>query len=215
MPANLENSPVTLALEKISFHSCTHFACYQVNAQNPSSWLQQYMNWELPGIQDRFRKGRGTRDQITNICQIIEKAREFQKNTNFCFIGYAKAFDCVDHKKLWKILKDLEHQTLYLPPEKPVCSQQTTVRTRHGKMDWLQIWKGVHQCCIFSPCLFNFYAKYICKMLGWMNHRGESRLWGEISTASDMQVISFYWQKAKRNWRASWCWWKRRVKRLA
>ena len=158
MPANLENSPVTLALEKISFHSCTHFACYQVNAQNPSSWLQQYMNWELPGIQDRFRKGRGTRDQITNICQIIEKAREFQKNTNFCFIGYAKAFDCVDHKKLWKILKETgipDHLTCLL--RNMYVGQEATVGTGHGRMEWFQIGKG----CILSPCLFNLFTGWI------------------------------------------------------
>ena len=83
--------------------------------------LQQYMNHELPDVQAGFRKGRGTRDQIANICWIIEKAREFQKNIYFCFIDYAKAFNCVDHNKLWKILEKMEYQTTDLPLEKPVC----------------------------------------------------------------------------------------------
>ena len=90
----------------------------------PQARLQQYMNWELPDVQAGFRKGRGTRDQIANICWIIEKAREFQKNIYFCFIDYAKAFDCVDHNKLWKILKEMGIPDHYLPPEKLVCMQQ-------------------------------------------------------------------------------------------
>ena len=109
--------------------------------------LQQYGNQELPGVQAGFRKGRETRDLIANIHWIIEKAREFQKNIYFCFIDYAKAFDYVDHNKLWKI-----------PPEKSVCSQEATVRSRHGTTDWFQTGKGVHQDCILSPCLFNSYA---------------------------------------------------------
>ena len=88
--------------------------------------LQQYMNWELPDVQARFVKGRGTRDQIANICWIMEKAKEFQKNIYFCFIDYAKTFDCVDHKKLWKILKEMEiPDHLYLSPEKSVCRSRS------------------------------------------------------------------------------------------
>ena len=104
--------------------------------------LQQYMNWEFPDVQAGFRKGRGTRDQIANICWIIEKAREFQKN--ICFIDSTKAFDCVDHNKLWKILKEMgisDHFTCLL---RNLCvGQEATVRTRHGTMDWFQIGKGV------------------------------------------------------------------------
>ena len=129
--------------------------------------LQQYMNRELPDVQAGFRKGRGTRDQIANIHWIIEKVREFQKNIYFCFIDYAKAFDCVDHNKLWKILKELkipDHLTCLL--RNLDASQEGTVRTGHGTTDYFQIGKGVHQGCIFSPCLFNLYAEYIVRNAG-------------------------------------------------
>ena len=122
--------------------------------------LQHYVNWELPDIQARFRKGRGTRDQIANIHWITEKAREFQKNIYFCFIDYAKAFDCVDHNKLWTILKEMgipDHLTCFLA--NLYAAQEATVRTGHGITDWFQIGKGVRQVCIFSPCLFNLYAE--------------------------------------------------------
>ena len=114
-----------------------------------------------------FRKGRGTRDQIANICWIIEKAREFQKNISFCFIDYAKAFDCVDHKKLWKILKEMgipDHLTC--PLRNLYAGQEATVRTGHGTTDLFQIGKGVCQSCILSPCLFNLYAEYINRNTG-------------------------------------------------
>ena len=114
--------------------------------------LQQYMNRELPDVQARVRKGRGTRDQIANICWIMEKAREFQKNIYFCFIDYAKAFDCVDHKKLWKILKEvgiLDHLTCLL--RNLYSGQEATVRSGHGTTDWFQVGKGVCQGCILSP----------------------------------------------------------------
>ena len=114
--------------------------------------LQQYMNRELPDIQSGFRKGRKTRDQIANICWIMGKGREFQKNIYFCFIDYAKAFDCVDHHKLWKILKEMgipDHLTCLL--RNLYASQEATVRTGHGMTDLLPIGKGVHQGCILSP----------------------------------------------------------------
>ena len=117
--------------------------------------LQQYVNCELPDVQGGFRKGRGTRDQIANIHWIIKKAREFQKHIYFCFIDYAKAFDCVDHNKLWKILKEMgipDHLTCLL--RNLYAGQEATVRTKHGIMDWFQIGKGVHQGCILSPYLF-------------------------------------------------------------
>ena len=122
------------------------------------------MNHELPDVQDGFRKGRETRDQIANICWVVKKAREFQKNIYFCFNDYVKAFDCVDHNKLWEILQEMGI------PDQLTClrsnlyaGQEATVRTGHGATDWFQIGKGVRQGCILSPCLFNFYAEYIMR----------------------------------------------------
>ena len=129
--------------------------------------LQQYVNCELPDVQAGFRKGRGTRDQIANIRWIMEKAREFQKNIYFCFTGYAKAFDCLDHNKLSKILKEMgipDHLTCLL--RNLYAGQEATVSTGHGTTDWFQIGKRVHQGCILSPCLFNFYAEYITRNAG-------------------------------------------------
>ena len=152
--------------------------------------LQQYVNHELPDVQAGFRKGRGPRDQIATIHWIIEKARVFQKNIYFCFIDFAKAFERVDHNKLWKILKEMETADhLTCPLRNLYAGQEETVRTRHGTTDWFQIRKGVYQGCILSPCLFNLYAEYIIKILHWISHRLESRLPGEISTISDMQMI--------------------------
>ena len=144
--------------------------------------LQQYVNHELPDVQTGFRKGRGTRAQIANICWIIEKAREFQKNIYFCFIDYAKTIDCVNHNKLWKILKEMGiHGHLTCLLKNLYAAQEAVVRTGHGTTDWFQIGKGVCWGCILSPCLFNLYAEYINKMPGWMKHKLESRLLGDIS----------------------------------
>ena len=132
--------------------------------------LQKYLNHELTDAQVGFRKDRRTRDQITNICWIIKKAREFQKNIYFCFIDYAKVYmtiHCVDHHKLWKILKKMEistHLTCLL--RNLYAGQEATVRTGHGTTNWFQRGKGVHQGCILPPCLFNFYAEYIMRNAG-------------------------------------------------
>ena len=125
------------------------------------------MNRELPDVQVGCRKGRGTRDQIANIRWIMEKGREFQKNIYFCFIDYAKAFGCVDHNKLWKILKEMGlpgHLTCFL--RNLYAGQEATVKTGHGTTDWFQTGKGVCQGCILSPCLFNLYAEYIMRNAG-------------------------------------------------
>ena len=123
------------------------------------------MNCELPDVQAGFRKGRGTRDQIASIRWIIDNAREFQKN--ICFTDCAKAFDCVDHNKLWKILQEMgipDHLTCLL--KNLYAGQEATVRTGHGTTDWFQIGKGVCQGCILLPCLFNLYAEYIMRNAG-------------------------------------------------
>ena len=152
------------------------------------------MSREFPDIQAGFGKGRGTRDQIANFCCIIKKAKEFQKNIYFCFIGYAKVFDCMYHNKLWKILKEMgipDYLTCFL--RNLYAGQEATVRSGHGTTDWFQIGKGVRQGCILSPCLFNLHAE--C----WRKHKLESRLLGEISITSDMQMTPPLWQKVKRN----------------
>ena len=125
------------------------------------------MNRELPVVQADFTKGTETRDQIANICWIIEKAREFQKNIYFCFIHYAKAFDCVDHNTLWKILQEMripDHLTCLL--RNLYAGQEATVRSGHETTDWFQIGKGVRQGRILSPCLFKLYAEYIMRNAG-------------------------------------------------
>ena len=161
--------------------------------------LQQYMNRELPDVHAGFRKGRGTIHQIANIHWIIKKATEFQKNIYFCIIDYAKAFDCVDHNKLWKILKEMgipDHLTCLL--RNLYAVQEATVRTGLGTTDWLQIGKGVNKGCMLSPCLFNFYAEYIMRNAGLDEAQAGSRLPGEISITSDMQMTPPLWQKVKK-----------------
>ena len=159
MTANLENSAVATELGKVRFHSnpkerqcqrmlrlCTialisHAS--KVMLKILQARLQQYVNCELPDVQAGFRKGRGTRDQIANICWIIEKAREFQKNIYFCLIDYSKAFDCVNHNKLWKILKEMgipDHLTCLL--RNLYAGQEATVRTGHETTNWFQsLWE--------------------------------------------------------------------------
>ena len=178
MPANLENSAVATGLEKVSFipipkkgnaKECSNYCTIALISHTSKVMLkilqvrlQQYVNNELPDVQAGFRKGIGTRDQIANIHWITEKTREFQKNLCFCFIDYAKAFDCVDHSKLWKILKEMgipDHLTCCL--KNLYAGQETTVRTGHGTMNWFKTGKGVHQSWILSPCLFNLHAEYI------------------------------------------------------
>ena len=129
--------------------------------------LQQYLNHELPDVRPGFRKARAARDQIANIHWIIEKARAFQKDIYFCFIDYAKAFDHVDHNRLWKILKEMgipDHLICLL--RNLYAVQEATVITGHGTTDWFQMGKGVHQGCIMSPCLFNLYTEYIMRNTG-------------------------------------------------
>ena len=180
MPANLENFAIATGLERTVFipvpkksnaKECSNYHTIALISHTSQVILQarvqQYMNHELPDVQAGFRKGRGTRDQIANIHWIMEKAREFQKNIYFCFNDYAKAFDCVDHNKLWKILQDVglpNHLTCLL--RNLYAGQEATVRSGHRTTDWFQKRKGAHQGYILSPCLFNFYAEYIMRNAG-------------------------------------------------
>ena len=162
--------------------------------------LQWYVNHEIPDVQARFGKGRRTRDQTANIRWIIEKARQFQKNNYFCFIDYTKAFDCVDHNKLWKILNDTgipDHLTGLL--RNLYAGQEATVRTGHGKADWFQIGKGVHQGCILSPCILNLYAEYIMRNAGLDEAQAGIKISERNTATSDMQMTPSLWQKAKKN----------------
>ena len=129
--------------------------------------LQQYVNSELPDVQAGFRKGRGTRDQIANIRCILEKAREFKKNIYFCFIDYAKAFDCVDHNKVLENFQEVgipDHLTCLL--RNLYAGNKANVRIWHGKTDWLQLGKGLRQGCILSPCFYNLYGENIMRKAG-------------------------------------------------
>ena len=166
--------------------------------------LQQYVYHRLPDVQAGFRKGRGTRDQITNIRWIIKKARELQKSIYFCFIDYAKAFDCVDHNKLWEILKEMgipDHPTCLL--RNLYAGQEATVRTGHGTIDWFQIGKGVHQGCILSPCLFNLYAEYIMRNAGLEETQAGIQIAGRNINNLRYADDTTLWQKGKRNSKAS------------
>ena len=151
------------------------------------------MNCELPDIQAGFRKGKGTRDQIANICWIIEKAREFQKNIYFCFIDYVKAFDLVDHHKMWKITQEMGI------PDPLTCllrnlyaGQEAIVRTRHGTTEWFQIRKRVYQGCVLSPCLFNLYAEYIMRNSGLVEAQAGIKIAGRnnLRCADDTTLMA-------------------------
>ena len=162
--------------------------------------LQQYVNQELPDVQAGFRKGRGTGDQVVNICWITEKAREFQTNIYFCFIDYIKVFACVDHNKLWKILEEMaiaDHLTCLL--RNPHAGQEAKVGTGHGTTDWFQIGKGVRQVCLLVPCLFNLYAEYIMINTGLDEAQAGIEMLGRISITSEIQMTPPLWQKAKKN----------------
>ena len=170
MPANLENSAVATGLENISIHSnpkerqcqrmvklphnCTHLTSQKSNAQNSPSKASTVHEPRTSRCTSWIQKRQRNKNKFANILWIIEKARQFQKNVYFCFVDYAKAFDCVDHKKLWNILTEMgipDHLTCLL---RNLYAQEATVRTGHGTTDWFQIGQGVRQGCILSPCLF-------------------------------------------------------------
>ena len=202
MPANLENSAVAIGLEKVCFHSnskerqcqrmfklphnCTHLTCQQSNAPNSPSEASRVREPRTFICLTEFRKGRGTRDQIANIHWIIEKVREFQKNIYFCFVDYAKVFVWIT-TNCGKFLKRWEYQTT-LPASCKTCMQvrKQTLELHIEQQNWFQTGKGVCQGCILSPCLYKltYMQSTLCKMLGWMKHKLESRLLGEISITS-------------------------------
>ena len=158
------------------------------------------MNYELPDVQAGFRKGRGTRDQIANICWIIKKVKELQKKIYFCFIDYAKAFDCVDHKKLWKILKEMGiPDCLTCLLRNLYVGQEATVRTGYGTTDWFQIRKGICQGCILSPCLFNLHAEYILRNAGWEEAQAGIKIAGRNINNLRYADDTTLWQKVKKN----------------
>ena len=178
MPANLENSAVSTGLENSVFipiprkgnaKECSNYCTIALISHTSKVILkilqsrpQQHMKGAISDVQAGFRKGRGTRDEIANIHWIIQKAREFQKNMSFCFIGNAKAFECADHNKLCKILQEMgipDHLTCLL--RNLYAGQEAAVRTGHGTTDWFQIRKGVPQACFLLSCLFNLYEEYI------------------------------------------------------
>ena len=162
--------------------------------------LQHYMNRELSDVQAGLRKSRGTRIKLPTFPGSPKKQESFQKNIYFCFNDYAKAFDYVDHHKLWKILQEMgipDHLTCLL--RNLYAGQEATVRAGHGTTVWFQIGKGVRPGCILSPCLFNLYAEYIMRNAGLDEAQAGIKMLGEISITSDMQMTPPLWQKAKKN----------------
>ena len=178
--------------------------------------FQHNVNCELPDVQAAFRKGKGTRDQIANINWIIEKATEFQKNIYFCFIDYTKAFDCGNHNKLWKILQEMAYQTTW-PASCKIWMQvkkqqlELDMEQQTGSKSGKEFFKAVY--C--HPAYLTYMQNISCDMPGLMKIKLESRFPGEISITSDIQMTPPLRQKVKKNYRASWLKWKRRVKKLA
>ena len=213
MPANLENSAVATGLEKVSFHSnpkgnakeCSNYHIIALISHTSKvmlkilqARLQQYVNCEIPHVQAGFRKEKGTRDQIANICWIIEKTWEFQEN--ICFIEYTKAFDCMNHNKLWNILKELGIPDPW-PASWEICIQvkkqqlQLDIEQQTGSKSGKEYVKAVY--C--HPAYLTYMQSTSCEMPGWMKHKLESRFPGEISITSDTQMTPLLWQKAKKN----------------
>ena len=213
--ANLENSAVATGLERVSFHSnpkkdnakeysnyCTivlNSHVSKVILEILQAGLQKYLHWEFPDVKTRCRKGRG-RGQIADIQWIMEKTREFQKKNNiyFSFIYYMKDFDYVDHNKLWKILEEMGI------PDHFICLLRTCIQVKkqqleHGKMDWFKTGKEYNKAVYCDPAYLTYLQSTSCEMPGWMKYKLESRLLGEISTISDMQMLPLQWQNVNRN----------------
>ena len=218
MPATLKNSSVAIGPEKINFHSnlketqcqrmfklphnCTHFTSHthasKVRLKILQARLQQNVNQELLDVQTVFRKGRRTRNQIANI-HWIKKQESSRKTSTSALSDYDKAFDCVDHNKLWKILQEMgisDYLTCHL--RNMYAGQEATVRTEHGTMNWFQMEESV-KAVYCHPAYLTYIQTTLCEMPGWMKHKLESGLLEEISITSDIQMTPPLWQKVKRN----------------
>ena len=179
-------------------HDCTHFTCQQGNAQNSLSQASIVLDCELPDVQTGFRKGRAIRDQIANICYIIKKARESQNNIYLCFIDYGKAFDHMDHNKLLKILQEMGiPDCLTCLLRNLYAGQEATVRTGDGTMDWFKLGKEYANIVYCHPAYLTYLRSTSSIMMGWTKPKLDSRLVGEISITSDMQMTPPLWEKAK------------------
>ena len=216
MPVNLENSAVATGLEKVSFHSnpkerqCqrmfNHHTIALISQASKvmlkilQARLQQHMNRELPDVQAGFRKGRGTRDQITNTCWIIKKAREFQKNIYFCLIDYTKPLTVWITTNCGKFFKRWEYQTI-LPASLEICMQVTKQKLELDVEEQIgsKLGKEYIKTVYCHPAYLTCMQSIACEILGWMKHKLGSRLPGEISITSDMQMTPPLWQKAKKN----------------
>ena len=180
-------------------HNCTHLTPSKVMLKILQARLQQYVNAELPDVQAGFRKGKGTRDQIANIRWIIEKASEFQKNIYFCFIDYAKAFDCLDHNKLWNILQKMgipDHLTCFL---RNLYAGQEATEPDMKQWTGSKLGKEYIKAVYCHPAYSTYMQSTSWETLGWKKHKLESRLWGEISITSDLQMTPPLWQKVKKS----------------
>ena len=219
--SKIGNTAVVTGLENVRFHSnpnkgnlkkgnakeCSKYLTIALisHASNVmlkilQARLQQYMKRELSNVQAGFRKCRGTRDQIANICWIIEKAKEFQKNIYFCFFDYIKAFNCVDHNKLWEILKEMGIPD-HLPASWEICMQ---IKKQQLELDMEQqtgskLGKEYVKAVYCHRAYLTYIQSTSCEMLGWMNYKLESRLSGRISITSDTQMTPPLWQKVKKN----------------
>ena len=195
-------------------HNCTHLTS-KVMLKILQARLQQYMNCELPDVQAGFRKGRGTRDQIANICWIIEKARVPEKHL-FLLYWLCQSLDCVDHNKLWKILQEMGIPD-HLLATWEICIQVKKQQLEVDKEQQTGSKKGKEYVKVVycQPAYLISIQSTLCEMPTWMKHKLEARLSGEISVTSDSQMTPPLWQKAKKNERASWWKWKERVKKLA
>ena len=195
-----QDQELTVAQTMYSLLPSSHLTYEESKAQNLQARLQQYVNQELPDVQAGFRKDRGTRDQIANICWIIDKARKFQKNIYFCFIDYSKVLDCVNHSKLWKILQEMGiayYITCLL--KNLYAGQEATVRARHGIMNGLVPLGKEYIKAVYCHSAYLTYMHITSfEMLTWMKHKLESRLLGEISVTSEMQMTPPLWQKKKK-----------------